>query len=219
MPTMSLSRRHLLFAFMVVLFILTVAIWSALLPAPRQFLENISPKSASESRVAALLAANTGPLVLPAAQKTFGCTVNGALPDPSCTPGAIFPDATPSEICVPGYTKQVRSVSGKLKRHVYAAYSIAYPQPTGTYELDHLIPLALGGSNDATNLFPEARDPAPGFKEKDVVELYLHEEMCAGHIPLAAAQAQIAKNWVAVYQALDPSDILKLKAKFRSWSK
>lgn len=151
-------------------------------------------------------------------QKDSACAVNGPLPDSLCTPGTVFPDATPDEICVPGYTQRVRSVSAKLRKQIYAAYAIPYPPQTGTYELDHLIPLALGGSNDAANLFPEARDPVPGFKEKDVVEVYLYEEVCAGYLPLAAAQAQIAKNWLAVYQALDPSDIARLKAKYKSWS-
>ncbi len=178
----------------------------------------MSPQSASASRVAALLAAYQGTTTLALPQKDAGCVINGALPDAACTPGAVFPGATPSEICVPGYTKQVRSVSIKLKKQVYAAYNIAYPPPTGTYELDHLVPLALGGSNDEANLFPEAADPAPGFKEKDVVEVYLYEEMCAGHVSLTAAQAQIASSWLAVYQALDPSDIARLKAKYPSWS-
>lgn len=201
------------------LFLCTITIWSALLlPPPRQVLQTINFVSSSETRVAALLAAYEGPLVLGAVEKSSGCAVNGALPDAACTPGAVFADATPNKICISGYTKQVRSVSTKLKKQIYAAYNIVYPPSTGTYELDHLIPLALGGNNDAANLFPEARDPAPGFKEKDVVEVYLYGEMCAGHISLVSAQAQIASNWLAVYQALNPADIARLKAKYRSWS-
>ena len=218
MSTAPTNRRRLLLWILSVLAVSNILIWSTLFPAPRQFLENVTPKGASETRVAALLAAYNGTTTLPAAQKNHGCVVNGSLPDPACTPGDIFPDATPVEICVPGYTKQVRYVSTSLKKHIYASYSISYPQPTGSYEVDHLIPLALGGSNDASNLFPEAKDPSPGFKEKDIVEVYLYEQLCAGHIPLAAAQMQVAGNWVAVYQALDQSSIDTLKAKYRSWS-
>lgn len=214
---MYYSRRQILLGLVVALCIVNVALWSLLLPAPRQVLEALGPESSSQ-RVAALLAAYHEPFTLGSVEKTSGCVVNGALQDLACTPGAIFPDATPAEICVPGYTKEVRSVSTKLKKQIYAAYDIAYPQQTGTYELDHLIPLALGGNNSAANLFPEARDPAPGFKEKDIVEVYLYEEMCAGHIPLAAAQVQVATNWVVIYQALDPNDTARLKAKYRSWS-
>ena len=215
---MHFSRRHLLLSLIGALVIFNALVWGALLPPPKQLLQTLILESQSGPRVAALLAAYQGPLVLPAVTKTSGCAVNGALPDAACTPGAVFPDATPAEVCVPGYTKQVRSVSTKLRKQVYAAYAIDYPPPTGTYELDHLIPLALGGNNEAANLFPEARDPAPGFKEKDVVEVYLYGELCAGHVNMAAAQAQIAGNWMAVYQALSPTDIATLKAKYKSWS-
>ena len=218
---MHFSRRHLLYS-LAILFAVNALVWGAVLPAPRQFLQSISQSSSAASasgpRVAVLLSAYSGTTTLNIATKDTGCTIQGPLPDSACTPGAVFADATPAEICVPGYTKQVRSVSTKLKKQLYAAYGIAYPPPTGSYELDHLVPLALGGSNDAANLFPEAASPTPGFKEKDVVEVYLYGEMCAGHIDLAAAQAQIAHNWVAVYQALDPSDIASLKAKYPSWS-
>ena len=177
MPTMYPSRRRMLLGLVSALFICVTLLWSAFLPPPRQFLESISPQSASASRIAMLLAANLGTTTLAVPQKDTGCIINGPLPDPACTPGAVFADAAPSEICVPGYTKAVRSVSTKLKKQIYAAYNIAYPPPTGSYELDHLVPLALGGSNDAANLFPEAAAPAPGFKEKDVVEVYLYEQM------------------------------------------
>jgi hypothetical protein len=218
MRLMLFNRRRVLAGLVGALVLLNIALWSAYFPASKQFLQAVSPQSASETRVAALLAPYQGTSTPLTVEKTSGCVVNGPLPDAACTPGAVFPDATPAQICVPGYTSKVRSVSTKLKKQIYTAYGIAYPPPTGSYELDHLIPLALGGSNDAANLFPEAADPAPGFKEKDVVEVYLYEEMCAGHVSLGAAQALIAKNWLSVYQALDPSDIARLKAKYPSWS-
>ncbi|HLG75447.1 MAG TPA: HNH endonuclease, partial [Ktedonobacteraceae bacterium] len=34
--------------------------------------------------------------------KTSGCVAHGGLPDSACTPGAIFPNATKSEICRSG---------------------------------------------------------------------------------------------------------------------
>ena len=218
MRAMSYERRRFLFILLTALAVVIAGLWGMVLPAPRAVLETLSPKSASSVRVAALLAAYQGTSTLGVVQKTTGCQVTGSLPDSACTPGAVFPNAAPAAICVPGYTKQVRSVSVKLKKQIYTAYGLAYPPPTGTYELDHLVPLALGGSNDAANLFPEAASPTPGFKEKDVVEVYLYQEMCAGHIQQAAAQVQIASNWLAVYQALDPNDIASLKSKYKSWA-
>ena len=173
-------------------------------------------QSTSLSRVSALLATEQNPLQ--PRNKTSGCAVVGALPDRACTPGSVFAGATVDKICVSGYSKSVRSVSTKLRKQLFASYGIAYPPASGAYELDHLIPLAIGGDNSAANLFPEAADPKPGFKEKDVVEVYLQEQVCAGNISLAAAQTQVASDWTAVYNLLDKSDVSRIRQKYTSWA-
>ena len=154
------------------------------------------------------------PLSLQLRTKTSGCAVQGSLPDPSCTPGAVFATATSGQICVRGYSKGVRAVTVKTKRAVYAEYGLAYPQKSGAYEADHFIPLELGGSNDLANLFPEAASPTPGFHEKDLVENYLHNEVCAGRLPLSNAQQAIVDDWLKVYDSLTPEQIAALKAQY-----
>jgi hypothetical protein len=133
--------------------------------------------------------------------KTTGCVSTNAMPDSACTPGAIFPDATKDKICVPGYSSQVRNVPDSVKNQAYAEYGIT-SHTTGQYEVDHLISLELGGSNDIANLWPEPADPRPGFHEKDKVENYLHAQVCNGSMPLQEAQAKIANDWLSVYQSL-----------------
>ena len=207
------------------LFLFCAAVWSIILGPyfygadgkglPSAAVQAIE-QSTSLSRVSALLATEQNPLQ--PRSKTSGCAVVGALPDRACTPGSVFAGATVGKICVSGYSKSVRSVSTKLRKQLFAAYGIAYPPATGAYELDHLIPLAIGGDNSAANLFPEAADPKPGFKEKDVVEVYLQEEVCAGQVDLAAAQRQIAADWTAVYNLLDKNDISRIKQKYTSWA-
>jgi hypothetical protein len=162
--------------------------------------------------------ATATPLQLPTATKKTHCTINGPYPDLECTPGALFTDKTVDEICAAGYTKTVRNVSAITKKKLYLAYGIKYPEPLGSYEADHFIPLELGGSNDVANLFPEAAGPPPGFKEKDIVENYLHTEMCAQRITLSEAQGLIAADWLKVYQSLSPEEISALKKKFKSWA-
>jgi hypothetical protein len=71
----------------------------------------------------------------------------------------------------------------------------------GADEVDHFIPLELGGSNDITNLWPEPYS-APGAHEKDHVENYLHEQVCNGSMALGDAQQMIANDWYAVYVGL-----------------
>lgn len=134
--------------------------------------------------------------------KTSGCQVHGALQDMQCTPGAIIASATKDQICQSGYARSVRNVPTSEKDQVYAEYGIMH-HSTGQYEVDHLVSLELGGSNDIANLWPEAASPQPGFHEKDKVENYLHSQVCAGAISLQQAQVEIATNWLTVYNQMN----------------
>lgn len=136
--------------------------------------------------------------------KTVDCTPAGTLEDVACTPGAIIPTATKEQICTPGYSKTVRNVPASEKDQVFQEYGIASHTP-GQYEVDHLVSLELGGSNDISNLWPEASATTPGFHQKDEVENYLHAQVCQGTISLQQAQQEIATNWVAVYQQIHPN--------------
>ncbi len=132
--------------------------------------------------------------------KTSNCQAVNGLPDPACTPGAIL-ETNPNKICQSGYASSVRNVPQSEKNKVYDEYGIASHSP-GEYEVDHLISLELGGSNDISNLWPEAASPKPGFHEKDKVENYLHDQVCSGKMSLQEAQVQVANNWLAVYNQI-----------------
>ncbi len=133
--------------------------------------------------------------------KTSGCVAHGGLPDSACTPGGIFANATAQEICTPGHASSVRNVPSSEKDQVYAEYGI-YSHSSGQYEVDHLVPLELGGSNDIANLWPESASPTPGFHQKDEVENYLHDQVCSGGMSLKDAQKQIASSWLTVYNRM-----------------
>ena len=165
------------------------------------------------------LLSNIEPFVPVVQTKTTSCIIANHLPDPDCTPGAVFAGVTIEQICVSGYTKTVRNVSDSLKKRVYRAYGVAYPPPFGTYELDHYVPLALGGSNDIANLWPFPVDPRPGFIEKDLAVNYLHREVCNGNISLTVAQRAITTPWVAVYNSIPQTDKEELKRMFPTWAR
>ena len=165
-----------------------------------------------------LFSGNANQATFTSPTKSVNCQIYGAYPDKDCTPGSVFPDANPKEICVAGYTQTVRSVSTGLRKQIYAAYGFSFPQPSGSFEVDHFVPLALGGNNDPANLWPEAASPVPGFKEKDVVEVYLQEEVCAGRVSLNVAQHQIADDWLLVYKNLSADTVKRIKAKYSNWS-
>lgn len=123
--------------------------------------------------------------------KFAGCHTRGLLPDPACTPGATFTGATVGQVCTPGYSRSVRNVPESLKQNVYAEYGIEGHTP-GSYEVDHLVSLELGGNNSAANLWPEI---SPGYHEKDGIENRLHDAVCGGSVSLRAAQREIARDW------------------------
>jgi hypothetical protein len=145
----------------------------------------------------------------PARTKTDNCLSTNGLPDSGCTPGAIDPNVTQSNIqqtiCLPGYTAGVRpptSFTNPLKLRLMAAYGYS-AQPTIDFELDHLISLELGGApRDPANLWPEPWTGSENARQKDVIENFLHEQVCREALPLAAAQEQIATDWSAVRRAL-----------------
>lgn len=140
-----------------------------------------------------------GVYAAPKRTKTTGCAQRNALPDPECTPGAVFASATREIICVAGYTKSVRNVSVDTKTYLYQTYGVAHHY-TGEYEVDHLIPLELGGSNELANLWPEPANPTPGFHQKDEWENELHDRVCNGTMALEEAQRIMATDWLTSWQ-------------------
>lgn len=114
-----------------------------------------------------------------------------ALPDPKSTPGAIFPTATKDVICKRGYSKVVRNVGRAEKKRICAAYG-AQECPGPKWEVDHFVSLELGGSNDASNLWPQ---PIGEARQKDKVEDRLAHMVCGGKIDLPTAQEYVKTWW------------------------
>jgi hypothetical protein len=121
------------------------------------------------------------------------------LPNPELTPGDVF-DVTIEDICTPGYTKKVRAATGALRNQAFKSYGIP-PDQRSQYQLDHLIPLALGGSNSIRNLFPLPNYTSPwNARVKDRLEARLQKLVCSGQVDLETAQRAIASNWTEAYQ-------------------
>lgn len=141
-------------------------------------------------------------------------------PDRTLTPGVFDPEVTDDDICAhdwaPGdppqrggddtYSKAARHTSAHLKDAVFAEYHLINPHDGGhAWEVDHLVPLALGGRDVKENLWPESRS-GEGMNAwaKDRLEYRLYRLVCnpppgAPHVPLAQAQAVFRTDWVAAY--------------------
>lgn len=150
---------------------------------------------------------SSNPSALGKRTKTSNCISVNGLPDKECTPGDIDPKVTQdniqSTICVSGYTKTVRppvSYTDNLKIELMQEYGDT--DSVKNYELDHLIPLELGGNpTSEANLWPESYTTTPNARNKDKVENYLHEQVCSGVMKLQEAQLNIANNWEQFYKA------------------
>ena len=135
------------------------------------------------------------------------CTVRGVLPDPICTPGATNPNVTQENIsatiCKSGWSSKVRpptEVTNPLERQLLDRYGNPHGSNPADYELDHLIPISLGGAlKDPKNLWPEY-GPIPN--PKDAVEMRARASVCAGRISLSDAQRKMATNWVSLGEEL-----------------
>ena len=136
-------------------------------------------------------------VLLRARTRSGGCTL-GTLPDRRCSPGAYSSGLTTAVVCSSSFhTSTVRHVTDSERHQVEVEYGLA-PRAYGhTLEIDHIVSLELGGSNDIANLYPEK---APGFHAKDELENRLHALVCSGAMTLHAAQVGIATNWQALYK-------------------
>jgi hypothetical protein len=146
------------------------------------------------------------PSLVGAQQAHYSQTKIGALsaflPDPVATPGLARPDATKAQLCAASFrTGKYRKTTASMKARSYATYGVKEKKNL-CCEVDHLISLELGGADDPKNLWPQPYSPAPGAHEKDLVENYLHRQVCAGAISLADAQREISSNWLKVFAAM-----------------
>ena len=138
------------------------------------------------------------------------------LPDAKCTPGGVNPSVTIDVMHDPSWrTKTVRNcASSEAQKHeAYRWYDIEKPRVNSNEnqvcELDHLVPLELGGADGLGNIWPQCGPDAVSlnqryFKQKDHVENYLTEEVKAGRMPLIEAQRGIATDWT---QFLSDADL------------
>ena len=114
----------------------------------------------------------------------------------STNPG-VTQDTIRQTICTSGWTKTVRppeAYTNKIKRDLLADFG----GDARDYELDHVIPLAVGGHpTDPQNLALQAWEGEDGAHAKDVVETRVKRLVCVGRITLAQGQQCFVDGWRA----------------------
>lgn len=120
------------------------------------------------------------------------------LPDLEKTPGVVR-TTDQKAICDPKFrTKPFRLTTKATKDHVCKAYGVKPCPKAKKMEIDHLLPLELGGLDDERNLWVQL---APEFHYKDALENKLKHLVCIDKtLGLAEAQKQIITDWPAAYE-------------------
>jgi|SRR5580658_573353 hypothetical protein len=122
-----------------------------------------------------------------------------SLPNPKLTPGSTRALAF-ADLCSTGHDEVIRAVPNRLQQDVFREYGIAGAR-AADYEVDYLITPGLGGSDDIRNLWPEPHyNTEWNSYVKDQLEDHLHRLVCGGEVGLAAAQQDIAGNWIFAYK-------------------
>lgn len=119
-------------------------------------------------------------------------------PDASKTPGRLCTTDDPDFLEF-RYPERIpycrRNVSQEEKARVAAAYGVPRDR-WSDYEFDHLIPLAIGGSSQDDNIWPQPRgaDESDG---KDKLEYSLYQQLAAG----AITQADAVRRMMAWFES------------------
>jgi hypothetical protein len=119
-------------------------------------------------------------------------------PNVALTPGKVATTDV-REVCARdgslSYSRRHRVTADDLKSWVFREYGIAPPRghlARAEWEIDHLVPLCLGGADEAANLWPQNRTT---FRRKDQREAYACREVCAARLSLATAQGWFLGDW------------------------
>jgi hypothetical protein len=123
------------------------------------------------------------------------------LPDKNLTGGSV---RTGDRDAACGDAKESRGRMNVVRRdEILRRYGLP-PDTHPDYQIDHLIPLCLGGSDDPSNLWPQPRrsiEDTWNAEAKDRLERLMCRMVCDGQIDIAAAQQAFATDWIAAYHA------------------
>jgi len=119
------------------------------------------------------------------------------LPSNYKTPGATM-KANNAQICAADFTSQAKPVAGWQRAEALERYGLRPDNFTG--DLDHLVPVSLGGSNDPDNLWPFHAQGDFTLDAKNALAAKLRDMVCAGKISLKDAQDAFKKDWTKAYR-------------------
>ena len=119
------------------------------------------------------------------------------LPNNYKTPGATV-KASNAQICSADFASKAKPIAGWQQNEALERYGV---RPEGfSGDLDHLIPVSLGGSNDPDNLWPFHAQGEFTLDAKNALAAKLRDMVCAGKVSLKEAQDAFKKDWTKAYK-------------------
>ena len=113
------------------------------------------------------------------------------------TPGATA-RVKMEQLCAPDFAASLKPASDWQRSQALERYGL---RPEGfSGELDHLVPLSLGGSNDPDNLWPFRASGTFTLEAKQALASKLQGLVCARKLSLKDAQDAFRKDWTLSYQ-------------------
>jgi len=113
------------------------------------------------------------------------------------TPGAKS-GVSEAEVCAADFESTQKPVSPWQVGQALSRYGKRLDDKS--VQIDHLIPVALGGTNDPDNLWPQPVQREWGPESKNELEAKLLKMVCEKKLSLKAAQDAIKKDWVKAYK-------------------
>jgi hypothetical protein len=120
-----------------------------------------------------------------------------SLPRRSLTPGAVTTTNT-TTVCNLPPAANVHPIPISVENEVFDAYGYTNPAVHNRYILDRLVPLSLGGSTTAANIWPAAVK-GTGFFEKVQLDHILKGLVCRRFLTLRQAQRALETDWYAAW--------------------
>ena len=132
------------------------------------------------------------------------------IPDKTLTPGDVA-STNKKLVCEAGYPERARNVPRSQRNRIYRLHGVDKAKCVGDCKIDHLIPLAIGGSNSDKNLWPHEYGAEWTVFMKTRLEVRLRKEVCQNNMPIREAQQCIRDDWTACFTRFFPQSVPKRK--------
>ena len=135
--------------------------------------------------------------VLAASVMALPAMAMAQLPNNMYTPGKAD-KVDVKQLCAETFETSVKPMADWQKNTTLERYGVRPESFSG--DLEHLVPVSLGGTNDPENLYPFHAQGEYTLEAKQRLAAKIHELVCDGKMSLKQAQDIFKKDWTKGYK-------------------